>query len=262
MNAKTALLIITILLLLGLVLFLWHSNTQVDRQLILAEQESLQAQAALAKAEDAVEAKRLHLAQVAATSAFKIEQSEAKICKLQKEAAESREKAGKLTADNQALKEHINQLASAEVELDPLPAETILDEGAQLYPEKDFHEASIWGNESGLALVQLVITEVRDRRELDQNNEEIITECQDQTARLEAVIKEQEIKFQAAGESYREQGEYVSLLETEAVTYREWGQSLQRQVDLYGKKGRWVWLDKVEKLLALYGAIKIVSDIK
>ena len=261
MNTKTALLIIAVLLLVGLLLFFWYSNARIQRRLILAEQETALAQEKLTQAGEVVQVKSLELAQVQAESQAVIEKTEAKITKLKQEASVSLERVGHLTVDNQALKEHIGQLVNAEIELIPQPMKEVLTEGVNLYPKRDFSEAEIQANESGLALFQLVISEVRDRRALDLNNEEIINENRDQAVRLATVIREQETKFLAMGKSYQEQGQYVSLLEAENITCKEWGQSLQAQVGLYKKKTSFEWLKKTGMVAAIAGAFYLGSQM-
>lgn len=262
MKIRTTLLIIVAVLLAGLLLFLWHTSvTQVEKELVLAENDANQALAVLVKAGEATAEKRRELAWVREDSAAVIKETEAKLFNLQKEAAASRATIAQLTGVNSKLKEHIDGLSSPEVELEPLPIKDVIIEGIALYPERNLEDAEIQANAAGLELFQLVVTEVRDRRVYDQNNEAIIAECQDQNARLEAAIGEHEKKSLAMGRSYQSQSEYISLLEAEAVTCKEWGNKMQTQVDLYKKKASWGWIQKTGMVAAIAGAFYLGSQM-
>jgi len=238
MNTKTALLIIIVLLLFGLIFFLWGNNARVERQLVLAEQNTTQAQGQLIQAGQAVQVKSQELARVREESQTAIEETEAKIDKLKKETSVSLGKINKLTADNQALKEHITKLSNPEVELVPQPIEEVLISGIELYPQRNLSGAEIQANGKGLNLFQLMIEEIQTRRVLDPNNENIINEQQDQNARLAAVIREHETRFLALGKENAALGETITALDAENLQCNAWAQTLQKQVDLHKQKYR------------------------
>lgn len=262
MNIKTALLIIAVLLLLGVVLFLLLTNARVDRQLILAEADTDQAQEELSRAGEVAEEKRKELAQVQAETQEIIEETEVKIFKLKQETTASKEKISELTTDNQSLKEHIGQLSEPEVELPPQPLPEVLKEGVALFPRRDLSGVEIQVNESGLALFQLMVEEIKSRRELDLNNEQIINENARSNARLAAVIREHKTRYLALSKENTAQGQAMAALETENLQCQDWGRSLQTQVNLYQKKTSLNLVEKVGIVAAIITAFKLGSMMK
>ena len=261
MNTKTILLIIAVLLLIGVLLFFWRIYAKTEKELVLAEQNTTQAQEALVLAEEATEAKRQEMAQAQVESNESLDKTEKVILKLMEEKAASQQTISGLSTDNEKLKEHIKGLSNPDVELKPQPIGEVILAGVNLYPERNLQDAEIQGNAAGLELVQLMVLELQDRRPLDKNNKQIITEYQDQTARLEAVIKEHEKRALAMGRSYQAQGEYVELLEAENARCLEWGKSLQVQVELYKKKTTFTWLEKGGIAVAIGGVLYLGSKL-
>lgn len=262
MNTRTVLLLIAVVFLAGLILFLWHTNARVDRELILAEAEAARIEEALEKVAQAAKEKLEELDQVKLETQAALEKSDRKIKQLQKENAEAQERTSRIEADKQELETRLSKLLTAEVDPDPQPIEEVLADGVNLYPGRDFSGAAIRANDQGLLLFQVMVEEITGRRSLGLQSDQLQAECEDQVARLQAVIQEHEARELAMGRSYQNQSQYIDLLEAENMQLKDWGRNLEAQVDLYRKRHSWPWLDKTEKLLALYGVYKIIEGVK
>ena len=261
MNNKTALLIIGILLLFGLILFLLHSNAQVDEQLILAEAEVEQAREALEGASLVTAEKEEQLQAAKAEYQEVLHSSSEAISRLKQEASLAEDRYSELSAGHQELKDQIDQLVGGQVTPDPQPVAVVLREGISLYPEQDFSGAEIVMNDAGRDLFQLMVAEITSGRELRLQSEQLNAECNDQVARLQAVIREHERMEFAMGRAYKAQEDANTALRDENLKLKGWGRSLEDQVELYKKRHSPGWLDKVEKALALYGIFKIGEGI-
>jgi len=257
MKFKTLCFIIGGVVFLVLLLFLWQNYIKIDRALVLAEEAAAQAQEELTRAEIAVDVKARALARVTEETQVTIEKAEEKIKLIRKEEGDSLKKINKLTTDNQALKEHIKQLSSPDVLLDPEPVKDVLINSINLYPQKDFIGAEFQANEKGQGLFQLMVEEIRSRRDLDLNNEVRFAEFQNQISRLTAVIKEHEIKYQALTVENLALKGSITALENNLQKHGILANKLQNQVDLYKKRFSLTKTEKGALLSALALAIYI-----
>ena len=258
MTTEKAILIIAILFLVGVALFLWHTNAQVDRDIILAETEADQIEKALDLVAQAAKEKIEELNHVKVETREALEASDRKIKQLQEETTEAQDRIARIAADKRELEEHLDQLLTAEVEPDPQPIEEVLASGIQLYPDRDFSGATIQANSQGRALFQVMVEEIGSRRGLAFHSDQLQADCQDQIARIQAVVKEHELRELAMGKAYQAQEEANGALLDENLKLKDWGRNLEDQVKIYKKRQSWPWLDKAEKALALYAVIDIV----
>jgi len=261
MNTKTTLLVIAIVFLAGLVLFFWHTNARVDKELILAEAEAKRIEAALEDATRETKEKELALEQVKAETQSSLEGSARAIRKLEEENAEARERAAAIEADKLELETRIHDLIAGQTDPVPQPLDESIAEGIQLYPDRDLSGAVIQANDQGALLFQVMVEEITGRRVLGIQNDQLQAECSDQVARLQAVIREHEERELAMGKAYKYQDEVIEALKEENLQLKDWGRNLEDQVALYKKRHSWPWLDKAEKLLALYGIYKIGEGV-
>jgi len=237
MNWKTVgVIALIILALFAGALYLYQQS--LNRALEQARLEIAQAESELQRVAGLSKFQKAELARVQKQADKAIQDATDRINTLTREASTRVELIVALQAENTRLRVNLLNTITLPVE-EPQPPEELIKRAEELYFPRTFTDS-----ESALFpadLVQVMIVEVEQRRELDFNNVKIITEQGKQIKGLEEIIAEHQKQFLALDAKFNSQARLVDSLETEVTQSGQVNQALKKQIGLYEKQFHLNW---------------------
>ena len=227
--------ILILLLIAAGGMFWWNSH--LNSELEKAKAESELAQSELLRIKGVSEFRKVELDRIQAEADRAISEADAKIAKLNDQATIRKSLIDQLKAENERLNSAILATINLPVE-DPLPPDELLKEAEQLYFPRDFGTVELSGNPGGLELLQVMLREIQQRRELDFTDSRLITEQGKQIATLGQVISEQEIKLSGLQSKFNAQSGLVTSLENEIIQYDQVIKTKDKQIGILEKQNK------------------------
>jgi len=250
-----SLILVSLLILLGGSYF-W--NSRLNQQLKEAEAETQSALDDLRTVKGVSSFYKSELDRVTAEMDRRIREADERIASLTDQVTVRKTLIDQLRAENERLKADLIDTISLPVE-DPLPPDELIQQASELYFPRTFEDsASVLFPAD---MVQVMLREIQQRRELDFNNSKVITEQDKQIADLGKIISDQESRYFGLQSKFDTQTGLVTSLENEIVQYDSVVAGLNKQVGLYKKKFHTGWLYKVAAPLALVGGVYLGSKL-
>lgn len=222
-----------VLLVGGAGMLIWNSHLNSELESLQAESKTIEAE--LNRIKGVSEFRKVELDRIKIEMDHRIAEADSRIRELTDTATVRKSLIDQLRAENERLNSVIIATINLPVE-EPLPPDELLREAEQLYFPRDFGAVELSRNPGGLELLQTMLREIQQRRELDFSNAKIITEQDKQIADLEQIISDHEIKFSGLQTKYDTQSGLVTSLENEIIQYDQLIKNKDKQIGILEKK--------------------------
>lgn len=259
MEKYIVLILVSLLILLGGA-YWW--NAHLNAQLREAEAETEVAINELQRIKGVSAFQKAELERITIEMDRRIMEADKQIASLTDQVSIRKSLIAQLKADNERLNNALLTTINLPVE-DPLPPDELLRKAEQLYYPRDFGLVELSGNPGGLELLQVMLREIEQRRELDFSNANVITEQDKQIAGLGKIISEQESRYFGLQTKFDTQSGLVTSLEGEIVQYDSVVAGLNKQIGILNKPRFWgSWQGQAVAVAGLMGGIYIGSHVK
>jgi len=245
--------------LIACIWYLYSAWFKADQELTALQIEADQAKEALAEAAAHSADVRAHLQKLLIESQANLAESNKQIESLEKSLAYSARQAAALSDQRDQLKQLLAALNSGS--LPDVSLEDVLLEAVDLYRGEDFSGVELTANERGKDLVQLMSTEISQRRELDSIADDLILNQQKQLVEMQLVINEWERKDVVKTDITAALQAHNEALQTENSQYIQVNEALERQVKLLNKRQRFNWIDRPLIAVAVIGGFILGKEV-
>ena len=222
-----------LLLVVAGAMFWW--NAHLNSELEKAKAESELAQSELLRIKGVSEFRKAELDRIKAEADRAISEADAKIAKLNDQAAIRKSLMDQLKAENERLNTAILATINLPVE-EPLPPDELLREAEQLYFPRTFEDSA--GALFPADMVQVMLREIQQRRELNFTDSRLITEQGKQIITLGQVISEQEIKLSGLQSKFNAQSGLITSLENEIIQYNQVIKTKDKQIGILERQNK------------------------